>query len=73
MIASVSRMFAKNLFPNPSPFEAPLTKPAMSTISIVVGTMRSGVINSAICVMRSSGTVIVPTFGSMVQNGKLAA
>jgi hypothetical protein len=40
---------------------------------MVVGTMRSGVINSAICVMRSSGTVMVPTLGSMVQKGKFAA
>ena len=36
-IASVSRMLAKNLLPKPSPFDAPATKPAISTNSIVVG------------------------------------
>ena len=29
-------MCDKNLFPNPSPLEAPLTKPAISTKEIVV-------------------------------------
>ena len=36
-IASVSRMCARNLLPSPSPFEAPATRPAMSTNSTVVG------------------------------------
>jgi hypothetical protein len=45
----------------------------MSTISTVVGTMRCGFTNSASLFSRASGTVMVPTFGSMVQNGKLAA
>ena len=36
-IASVSRMFAKNLFPSPSPRLAPLTRPAISVNSKVVG------------------------------------
>ena len=30
-IASTSRIWLKNLLPRPSPFEAPLTRPAMST------------------------------------------
>jgi hypothetical protein len=45
----------------------------MSTISTVVGTMRSGFTKFESAVSRSSGTVITPTLGSMVQNGKLAA
>ena len=73
MIASVSRMLARNLFPSPSPLLAPFTSPAMSTISTVVGTMRPGCTSSASLFNRSSGTVITPTFGSMVQKGKLAA
>ena len=72
-IASVSRILAKNLFPNPSPLLAPFTRPAISTISTVVGTMRPGWTSSASLVKRSSGTVITPTFGSIVQKGKLAA
>ena len=35
-IASVSRMLAKNWLPRPSPLDAPFTKPAMSTNSILV-------------------------------------
>ena len=72
IMASVSRIFAKNLLPNPSPLLAPFTSPAMSTISTVVGTMRSGCTSSANLLRRSSGTVITPTFGSIVQKGKLA-
>src|SRR5690554_1778856 len=72
MMASVSRILPKNMFPSPSPLLAPFTKPAMSTISMVVGTIRSGFTNSASLFSRSSGTVMVPTLGSMVQNGKFA-
>ena len=73
MIASVSRILAKNLLPSPSPLLAPLTKPAISTISTVVGmTPRSGLQSSPNLIRRSSGTVMTPTFGSIVQNGKLA-
>src|SRR5574344_159419 len=72
-MASVSRMFARNLLPSPSPLLAPLTNPAMSTISTVVGTIRCGCSISASLFRRSSGTVITPTLGSIVQNGKLAA
>src|SRR3989338_1272858 len=71
-MASVSRIFAKNWLPNPSPFEAPFTKPAMSTISMVVGTTRSGLTILSSFSNRGSGTEMVPTFGSIVQNGKLA-
>ncbi len=73
IMASVSRMLPRNLLPNPSPFEAPFTRPAMSTISMVVGITFLGLSISASFMRRSSGTVITPTLGSMVQKGKLAA
>ena len=44
----------------------------MSTISTVAGTTLRGLTMSTSLLSRSSGTVITPTFGSMVQNGKLA-
>ena len=73
IIASVSRILARNLFPSPSPLLAPFTSPAISTISTVVGiTPRSGLQSSPSLMSRSSGTVITPTLGSMVQKGKLA-
>ena len=73
IIASVSRILARNLFPSPSPLLAPFTSPAISTISTVVGTIRWGCTNSASAFRRSSGTVITPTLGSIVQKGKFAA
>jgi len=48
-MASVSRIFAKNLLPNPSPSEAPLTSPAISTNSITLGMTSSGLAIAAIC------------------------
>ena len=36
-IASTSRIFARNWFPSPSPFDAPFTSPAISTNSIAAG------------------------------------
>src|SRR5579871_3976973 len=68
-IASTSRMLARNLFPRPSPCEAPFTMPAMSTNSTVVGTTFSGCAMSASCPRRGSGTGTTPTFGSIVQKG----
>ena len=72
MMASVSRMLPRNWLPSPSPFEAPFTKPAMSTISTVVGMIFVVLTSAANAERRSSGTVITPTLGSMVQKGKLA-
>src|SRR5690554_4592507 len=72
-MASVSRIFAKNLLPKPSPFDAPATKPAISTNSIVVGSTRSGLTISARGPKRGSGTGTMPVFGSMVQKGKFSA
>ena len=66
-MAFVLRMLARNLLPSPSPFEAPFTSPAISTISIVVGTTRLGLSISASRMSRSSGTVMTPTLGSIVQ------
>src|SRR6266852_1281132 len=38
-MASLSRIAARNLFPRPSPSEAPLTMPAMSTKVTMAGTI----------------------------------
>src|SRR3989344_4329998 len=59
-MSSPSRMWARNLFPNPSPLEAPATRPAMSTNSIVVGRIFSGLAISASCCRRGSGTSTIP-------------
>ena len=72
IIAFVSRILAKNLFPKPSPLLAPLTSPAISTISTVVGTIFWGLTNFEILSNLLSGTEITPTFGSIVQNGKFS-
>ena len=69
IIASTSRMWERNLLPSPSPFEAPLTRPAMSTNSIVAGVIFTGWYISTRASILSSGTATTPTFGSMVQNG----
>ena len=69
MMASTSRMCCKNLFPRPSPFEAPRTSPAMSTNSIAAGTIFSVFTSRARGGRRASGTVTTPTFGSIVQKG----
>ena len=42
MTASVSRIFARNWLPRPSPFDAPRTRPAISTNSTVAGTIYRG-------------------------------
>src|SRR5690606_24802249 len=72
MIALHSRIFPKNWFPKPSPLLAPFTRPAISTISTVAGNTRSGFTNSSNFNKRLSGTFTTPTFGSIVQKGKLA-
>ncbi len=68
-IASVSRMFARNWLPRPSPLCAPATRPAMSWKSIV-----SQTISEAPTVRRPRrgarrGTGTTATFGSIVVNG----
>ena len=66
-------MLARNWLPKPSPLDAPATKPAISTNSIVVGNTRCGFTISANLSKRESGTGTMPVFGSMVQNGKFSA
>src|SRR5690554_992334 len=67
-----SLILPKNWFPNPSPLLAPLTKPAISTISTVAGKTLSGCTNSSNFSNRGSGTLTTPILGSIVQNGKFA-
>ena len=68
-MASTSRIWDKNLFPNPSPLEAPFTSPAISVNSKVVGTKLFGIYRFSKNSKRESGTVTTPTLGSMVANG----
>ena len=68
-MASHSRMFPRNLLPRPSPFDAPFTRPAMSTNSTMAGVFLFVSQISASLSRRASGTGTTPTFGSMVQNG----
>ena len=72
MRASVSLILAKNWLPSPSPLLAPLTKPAMSTISIFAGTVCFGFTKVFSLFNLSSGTFTFPMLGSIVQKGKLA-
>ncbi len=72
-MASVSRMLARNWLPRPSPLEAPATRPAISTNSMVAGITFSGLTMAASLSSRGSGTGTTPVFGSMVQNGKFSA
>ena len=62
-------MAARNLFPSPSPSEAPRTIPAMSTNVTVAGTTRTLSYRSANRGRRESGTATTPTLASMVANG----
>ena len=71
-MASVSLIFAKNLFPNPSPLLAPFTNPAISTISTVAGINFSGLTISWRVINLLSGTLIILWLGSIVQKGKFA-
>mmetsp|Transcript_2979 Transcript_2979/g.12058 ORF Transcript_2979/g.12058 Transcript_2979/m.12058 type:complete len:204 (+) Transcript_2979:1404-2015(+) len=73
MMASHSRMFARNLLPRPSPSLAPLTRPAMSTNSSTAGTTLALLLISPSLSSLRSGTGTTPVLGSMVQKGKLAA
>ena len=68
-IAAASRMCERNLLPSPSPSEAPLTMPAMSTNSTVAGRILAELKISASLPSRSSGTATTPTLGSIVANG----
>ena len=62
-------MWDKNLFPKPSPVEAPFTNPAISVNSKAVGIKLAGWYISFNISNLSSGTITTPTFGSIVANG----
>jgi len=62
-------MVLKKWFPNPSPFEAPLTKPAMSTICSTADTFDFGYHISHNLLKRGSGTGTTALLGSIVQKG----
>ena len=68
-MASVSRIFAKNLLPNPAPSDAPLTIPAISTKETEAGSISLESNIEAKVFSLSSGTPTIPTFGSMVAKG----
>src|SRR5215831_20381685 len=72
-IASTSRITARNWLPSPSPREAPLTSPAMSTKAIRVGTILADLASFASTSRRGSGTATSPILASMVLNGYFAA
>ena len=72
-MAWVSRMWPRKRLPSPSPFDAPATRPAMSTNSVAAGTTRADFARAPMRRRRSSHTGTDPTLRSMVQNGKLAA
>jgi hypothetical protein len=58
-------MLAKNLFPSPSPVDAPLTRPAIS-INSLSRNLSFWMILSFNVSSLLSGTVTVPTLGSIV-------
>ena len=66
-------MWDRNLLPNPSPLDAPFTRPAISTNEIVVFIVFFDFETSDNLFNLSSGTGTTPTLGSIVQNGKFAA
>ena len=58
-------LYVKNLFPKPSPLEAPFTKPAISTKDIVVLIIFLDFEIFAKLLSRVSGTGTTPIFGSI--------
>ena len=73
IIASTSLICARNLFPKPSPLEAPLTRPAISTNVILALTFFFELDSLYKTSSLWSGTSTIPILGSIVQKGKLAA
>ena len=67
MIASTSLICDKNLLPNPSPFDAPFTNPAISTNEIVVFIIFFDFETLDKLSSLLSGTGTIPIFGSIVQ------
>ena len=68
-IMSVSRMLERNLLPRPSPAEAPLTRPAISTNSTTAGIIFCDPEMAESVRSRPSGTATTPTEGSIVAKG----
>ena len=68
-MASVSRILPRNWLPRPSPLLAPLMRPAISTMSTVVGITFCGFTSDSSLSRRGSGTVMTPRFGSLVAKG----
>ena len=66
-------MLARNLLPRPSPLDAPLTRPAISTMVIAALIVFADFEIVDIMFNLSSGTATNPTFGSIVQKGKFSA
>ena len=66
-------MWERNLLPNPSPSEAPLTRPAISTnvITALIVFIDFDIVD--IFSSLSSGTETIPIFGSIVLKGKFYA
>src|SRR5699024_1997862 len=72
-MASASRILERKALPRPSPSDAPLTIPAISTKDTVAGKMRSEPKISARRPKRGSGSSTNPTVGSIVAKGEFAA
>ena len=68
-MASTSLICDRNLLPSPSPLDDPFTNPAISVNSNVAGIVFLGLYKSLKNFTRSSGTVTIPTFGSIVAKG----
>jgi len=67
IMVSTSLTWERNLFPNPSPLEAPLTRPAISTYVIAALIVLADLDILDILFNLSSGSATIPIFGSMVQ------
>jgi hypothetical protein len=66
-------MLDRNALPRPSPCEAPLTRPAISTRSKLAGIIFFEFTISLSFFNLLSGRGTFPTFGSIVQKGKFSA
>ena len=64
-------MWERNLFPKPSPFDAPFTSPAMSTKVIFVFIVFFDLERSDSLFILLSGTSTIPILGSIVQKENL--
>ena len=72
-MVSTSLTWERNLLPSPSPLEAPLTRPAISTNVIAAFIVFIDFDIKDILFSLSSGTETIPILGSIVQKGKFSA